>query len=78
MFNKLKMALHKDLLKEESDRMPTSMMRSMQNLEGLWEAIYYYLPSLFKSVVKMSYLTEKKTILNEEKRGVGKDYAETV
>ena len=51
-------------------------MRSMQNLDGLWEAIYYHLPSLFKSVVKMSYLTAKKTISNEEKRGVGKDYAE--
>ena len=76
MFNKLKMALHKDSLKEERDRMSTSMMRSMQNLDGLWEAIYFNLSSLFKSVVKMSYLTEKKTVSNEKKRGIGKDYAE--
>ena len=34
MFNKLKMALRKDLVKEEYDKMSTSMMRSMQNLEG--------------------------------------------
>ena len=70
------MALHKDSLKEESDKMSTSMMRSMQNLEGLWEAIYFNLPPLFKSVVKMSYITAKKTVSNEEKRGIGKDYAE--
>ena len=76
MFNKLKMALHKDLLKEECDRMSTSMMRSMQNLDGLWEAIYYHLPLFFKSVVKMSYITAKKTVANEIKRGIGKDYAE--
>ena len=76
MFNKLKMALHKDSLKEESDKMPTSMMRSMQKFDSLWEAIYFNLPSLYKSVVKISYLTAKKIISNEEKRGIGKDYAE--
>ena len=31
---------------------------------------------LFHSIVKMSYLTAKKTVANEEKRGIGKDYAE--
>ena len=43
MFNKLKTALHKDWLKEESDKMSTSMMRSIKNLEGLCKAIYFNL-----------------------------------
>ena len=75
MFNKLKMSYHKDSLKEESIK-TTAMMRSMQNLDGLWEAIYLNLPLLFNAIVKMCYLSINKTSLDEDRRTVGKDYAE--
>ena len=66
MFNKLKIALHKDSLKEDSDRISNSMIRSMQNLDGLWEAIYLNLPLLFKTVVKMSYFRATRTTVLEK------------
>ena len=74
MFNKLKMALHKDSLKEDSEN-STIMIKSMQNLDSLWEAISEKLPLLFNAVAKMCYLSVEKALQTDRRRPVGDDYA---
>ena len=52
------------------------MAKSMQNLDSLWEAICEKLPLLFNAVAKMCYLSVEKALQTEQKRPVGKGYAE--
>ena len=75
MYNKLKMALHKDSLKIESTN-NECMMRCFQNLESLWESIAINFQELYENVARITFFTNKHIKERETSKSYGKSYQE--
>lgn len=76
VYNLLKNAMHKESLKETSDEEERAMLKSIQNLDGLWDKILLKYNTYFKHVAMMSFLIEYEMKKNMSSRTESKTYVE--